>query len=302
MVILGETGSGKEIVAHAVHDASSCSKGPFVPVDCGAIPETLVEDELFGHEKGAFTSAHARQVGKVEAACGGTLFLDEISNLPLGSQAKLLRALQEKTIFRIGSTRPIRVETRLLASSNQDLLELAQAGSFRRDLYFRVSEFTIHVPPLRERREDILYLATHFLDLTNQELHKNITGFSESAIEALLAHSWPGNVRELRSCIRRGVLLAAEQITEKHLHIMCSSRGQAGSAGPVSVDDEEALLPLKEIVHRHTVKIEREVILRVLRLTGGNKAKAARLLRIDYKTMHVKVREYGIDMNKRGGL
>ncbi|MCI0527288.1 MAG: sigma-54 dependent transcriptional regulator, partial [Nitrospira sp.] len=219
VVVLGETGSGKEVVAQAIHKASSRSEAPFIPIDCGAIPETLLESELFGHEKGAFTGADSQKPGKLEAAREGTLFLDEISNMPLGSQAKLLRALQEKTIYRVGSTKPITVDVRILAASNYDLQNLAVSGSFRLDLFFRLNEFTITVPPLRERKEDILYLAKRFLDITSVELNKSIKGFSESAIEALLAHNWPGNVRQLRSTIRRAVLLADEVITEEYLDV-----------------------------------------------------------------------------------
>ena len=292
VVILGETGAGKEEVAGAIHQASLYSGGPFIPVDCGAIPDTLLEAELFGHERGAYTSADSRQLGKFELARSGTLFLDEVSNLPLGSQAKLLRALQEKTIFRIGGTRPISVDVRLLVASNQSLLDLAKSGAFRRDLYFRLSEFTIRVPPLRERREDIIYLAKRFLDITNAELRKHVKRLSDSAIALLLAYAWPGNVRELRSCIRRAVLLADEVITEQHLEINRMSGCTAGDgAGPEFPRDD---LPLKEIVRRSTRQVEREVIIKVLRRTGGNKAAAARLLRIDYKTMHSKVRQYGI--------
>lgn len=300
VIIMGETGSGKEVIARAIHQASRNGCGPFVPVDCGAIPESLLEDELFGHEKGSFTGASAQQVGKIEAARGGTLFLDEISNLPMSSQAKFLRALQEKTFCRIGSNRPLKVETRLLAASNQDLRQLTECGRFRLDLYFRLSEFIIHIPPLRERRDDILYLARHFADLTTRELQKPVTGFSDPAIEALLTYSWPGNVRELRSCVRRAVLMADGQIAEKHL---CFSlqRGK-GKAAPETEQEQEAELPLKEIVRRHIVKVERQVIRRVLRRTGGNKAKAARLLHIDYKTMHTKVREYGIDLQEERDL
>ncbi|MBI3280457.1 MAG: sigma-54-dependent Fis family transcriptional regulator [Acidobacteria bacterium] len=297
VVILGETGSGKEAVARAIHQASGRSNGAFVPVDCGAIPETLLEDELFGHERGAFTSANARHAGKFEAARGGTLFLDEISNMPLGSQAKLLRALQEKTIFRIGGTQPISVDVRVLAASNQDLQGLAELNAFRRDLYFRLNEFAIPVPPLRHRREDILYLAKRFLDVTNVELHKQVKGFSESAVATLLGYPWPGNVRQLRSTIRRATLLADELIVEKHLDITPTlgpalepARVPCFPPARASAGD----LPLKEIVRRSVVRVEREAIARVLRRTGGNKAKAARLLQIDYKTIHCKVRTYGI--------
>ena len=206
-------------MAGAIHKLSSRSRGPFIAVDCGAIPETLIEGELFGHEKGAFTGADKQKIGKFELAGGGTFFLDEVSNMPLASQAKLLRVLQDKTIQRIGSARPIDVDVRVLAASNRDLHELTEAevGSFRRDVYFRLNEFTIQVPPLRERREDILYLAKRFVDLTNVELKKEVRSFTQPAVDLLLGYHWPGNVRQLRSMIRRAVLLAEDTITEQHL-------------------------------------------------------------------------------------
>ena len=217
VVIVGETGSGKEVVARAIHQASGASRRPFVPVDCGAVPEMLLESELFGHERGAFTGADQQTVGKIEAAHTGTLFLDEISNMPLASQAKLLRVLQERTLYRLGSTKPIHVDVRMLTASSHDLEELCESGSFRPDLYFRLNEYTISIPPLRERREDIPYLAKRFVDIANIELSKSIKGFSPSAIEAMLAYDWPGNVRQLRSVVRRAVLMAEDIITEEHL-------------------------------------------------------------------------------------
>ena len=293
VMILGETGSGKELVARATHHCSRRAEASFVPVDCGAIPETLLESELFGHEKGAFTGAVIQKQGKFETAQGGTLFLDEISNMPLGSQAKLLRVLQEKKVYHVGGTKPVNVDVRLLVASNQDLHGLTLSGSFRRDLFFRLNEFTITVAPLRERKEDISYLARRFLDTTNMELGKNVKGFSEPAMEALIAYDWPGNVRQLRSVIRRAVLLADETITEKHLEMQ-----KAPEAG-LSIGTKVQGFPwnglsLKEIVRRSTVAVEREVLLQALRSTGGNKAKAARLLKIDYKTIHTKVKKYGL--------
>ncbi len=296
VIILGETGSGKELVAQAIHQSSRRAKGPFVPVDCGAIPETLLESELFGHEKGAFTSAEARKVGKFELARGGTLLLDEISNMPLGSQSKLLRTLQEKVIYRVGGTSPLKIDIRLLVASNQDLEATVAAGSFRRDLFYRLNEFTLRIPPLRQRKEDIAYLAKRFLDTTNQELHKRVRGFAESALEALLAYSWPGNVRQLRSTIRRAVLLAENTITEKHLKLDETPRAPRPFAGALEKPAWKSL-SLREIVQRSTIAVEREVICQALRETGGNKAKAARLLQIDYKTMHSKVKQYAITIN-----
>lgn len=293
IVILGETGSGKELVARAIHDTSPRSGDPFVPVDCGAIPDTLLESELFGHERGAFTGAEFKKPGKFEVAKGGTLFLDEILNMPLGSQAKLLRALQEKKVYRVGSTSPINVDVRVLVASNRDLEDAVTSGSFRRDLFFRLNEFTIKIPPLRKRNEDIPYLAKRFLDLTNRELNKNVKGFSESALERLIAYDWPGNVRQLRSSIRRAVLLADEMITERHLDLKT-----VALPGLVFAPKVQGMLwkdlSLKQIVQRNTIAVEREVLGQVLKYTGGNKAKAARILQIDYKTIHKKVKHLGI--------
>ncbi len=296
VVIRGETGSGKEVVARAIHDGSSRAKGPFVPVDCGAIPETLMESELFGHEKGAFTGAHQKKSGKIALADNGTLFLDEVSNLPLGSQAKLLRVLQDKKIHSLGSTKSLKVNTRFLTATNEDLHSLSTTGAFRSDLFFRLNEFRIKVPPLRERKEDILYLAKRFLDITNAELNKNVKGFSESAIESLLSFSWPGNVREFRSTVRRAVLLADEVITENHLDV--KGRPFEGDQVPASdilgIPSEN--LSLKKIIRRNTTALERKVLTQTLKQTGGNKAKAARLLKIDYKTIHTKVKQLGINI------
>lgn len=299
VIILGETGTGKEIVACAIHQVSSRPKGPFIPVDCGAIPETLLESELFGHEKGAFTGATSQMRGKFEAAIGGTLFLDEISNMPLGSQAKLLRVIQEKKVYRVGSSKPVPIDVRLVVASNQDLQALATSGSFRSDLFFRLNEFTIRVPPVRERKGDILYLAQQILDSTNAELGKGVTGFARSAIEAMLAYSWPGNVRELRSSVRRAVLLADAVITEEHLgikqtHYRVPTNDTSAVAAPACQRTLWDNLSLKEIVHRNTIALERDVLIHVLQKTGGNKARAARLLHVDYKTIHLKVKEYGI--------
>jgi two-component system nitrogen regulation response regulator GlnG len=300
VLIVGETGSGKEVVARAIHQASGRARQAFIPVDCGAIPEMLFESELFGHERGAFTGADRQTIGKIEAAHGGTLFLDEISNMPLGSQAKLLRVLQEKTLYRVGGAKPIHVDVRMLAASGQDLEGLCDGGSFRPDLYFRLNEYTILVPPLRGRREDISYLAKRFLDIANIELSKSIKGFSPPAVEMMLAYDWPGNVRQLRSAVRRAVLMAEEVVTEEHL-------GLKSKACDILAEDDLVVhasarvrlsgdLALREIVRTSTVHVERVAITHALRKTGGNKSKAARLLQVDYKTLHSKVKEYGIQI------
>ena len=300
VLIVGETGSGKEVVARAIHQASGRARHPFIPVDCGAIPEMLFESELFGHERGAFTGADRQTVGKIEAAHGGTLFLDEISNMPLGSQAKLLRVLQEKTLYRLGGARPVQVDVRMLTASGHDLEGLCDGGSFRPDLYFRLNEYTIFVPPLRGRREDISYLAKRFLDIANIELSKSIKGFSPPAVELMLAYGWPGNVRQLRSAVRRAVLMAEDVVTEEHLGLRpkaCEPLPKdelvvhASVGGSASGD-----LALRDLVRNHTVHVERVAIVHALRRTGGNKSKAARLLQVDYKTLHSKVKEYGIQI------
>ena len=292
VLIIGETGSGKELVARAIHQMSPSAQGPFVAVDCGAIPEALFESELFGHEKGAFTGADRSKPGKLELAIGGTLFLDEVSNMPLGSQAKLLRALQERSIHRVGGTKSIHVPTRVLAAANDDLDAAMAKGQFRKDLFFRLDEFAIWVAPLRERKEDIIFLAKRFLDQTNHELGKSIQGISEIAVQRLLADDWPGNVRQLRSIIRRAVLLAETMIDIEHLGL--SDNGSISTTYVEAPPVPEKGIALKELLRRATMPIERAALLHTLKKTGWNKAEAARLLQIDYKTMHNKLKEYGL--------
>jgi DNA-binding NtrC family response regulator len=305
VLIVGETGSGKEVVARAIHQASGRARRPFGPVDCGAIPEALFESELFGHERGAFTGADRQTVGKIEATHTGTLFLDEIPNMPLAAQAKLLRVLQEKTLYRLGGAKPIHVDVRMLTASGHDLEALCAGGSFRPDLYYRLNEYTISIPPLRERREDLLYLAKRFMDIANIELYKSITGFSPPAIEAMLAYRWPGNVRQLRSVVRRAVLMAEDVIAEEHLGLRLKVRELSAEdipAEPVCSSSSgrrgEGDLSLRETVRSNTVHVERIAIAQALRRTGGNKAQAARLLQVDYKTLHSKVKEYGLQIER----
>ena len=299
VLLLGETGTGKDLVARAIHQASVTPCGPFVGVDCGAIPETLFESELFGHEKGAFTGADRSRPGKFEAAAGGTLFLDEIGNMPLGSQAKLLRALQERSVCRVGTTTPVKMECRVLVAANENLEIAVARRTFRKDLFFRLSEFVIHIPPLREHRQDILFLAKRFLDLTNQELGKSVQGLSERAAERLLEFDWPGNVRQLRSTIRRAVLLADGAIDEEHLDLPAQERlFSFAGAEPLSLC--EGAVSLKQQVHRATSTVERTAILLALRQARGNKAHAARLLQIDYKTIHSKLKVYRLLVTSNG--
>jgi DNA-binding NtrC family response regulator len=299
VVIQGETGSGKELVARAIHDASQRSGGPFIAIDCGAIPNTLLESELFGHEKGAFTGALSQKPGKFEMAKGGTLLLDEISNLSLDSQAALLRVLQEKKAFRVGGTRPFTVDIRLLAATNQELETAVESGAFRQDLFYRLNEFSIRIPPLRQRPDDIPYLAKRFFEIANSELEKNLKGFSKSAIDILLACKWPGNVRQLRSTVRRAVLLANDIITDKHLDIYRATVSER-SPSPKIMKIIQGDFSYKGILKQEITAVEREIISQALDHTGGNKAKAARLLRIDYKTIHAKVRHLGIPTKGKG--
>jgi two-component system nitrogen regulation response regulator GlnG len=293
VVIFGETGVGKELVARAIHHNSPRSGTPFVAIDCGAIPETLLENELFGHEKGAFTGASEKKVGKFEAAHGGTLLLDEVVNMSLESQAKLLRVLQDKKVCRVGSNSSLDVDVRLVVSSNRRMEDAVADGDFRQDLLYRLNDFAITIPPLRERREDIPYLANRFLEATNIELGKQVEGFSQNALESLMTYSWPGNVRQLRSVIRRAVLLSDGTIDKHHLNLKnecCSGPAEDSCA----MLENDRRLSLKEIVQRNTLALERTVLTQTLNQTGGNKAQAARLLQIDYKTMHTKIKKLGI--------
>jgi DNA-binding NtrC family response regulator len=296
VVIQGETGTGKELVAGALHQASLRATAPLIPVDCGAIPETLFESELFGYEKGAFTGAVGEKPGKFELAQGGTLFLDEIRNMPLGSQIKILRAIQEKNFFRIGGRKPVTVDVRLLVATNQELNAAVRSGTFSRDLFYRLSEFTIVIPPLRERKQDIEHLANRFLDATNSELNKQVLGFTEPALQLLLNNNWPGNVRQLRSAVRSAVLRAGDHIKPEHL-ILEDSPAAEQTSPPEIADSALDGTSLKELVRRKTIEVERQALTEALKKTGGNKAKAARLLQIDYTTMHAKLKQYGIKVD-----
>jgi len=291
VLVEGETGTGKELVARAIHQLSARREKPFVAVDCGAIPDTLIESELFGYEKGAFTGAHQRKEGQFQLAGGGTLFLDEIVNLPLPTQAKLLRALQERQVQPLGSKRPVQVLARIIAASNVPLEREARAGRFRQDVYYRLNEFAITLPPLRER-DNILHLANEFLPEAGMELGRPCRKISEAAAQVLLRYHWPGNVRELRNVIRRAILLASDVIEPAHLSVIPVD-------SPATAALREAPAPgdcsLKEIADAAAAQAEQDAIRRVLQLTSGNKSEAARLLRTDYKTLYLKIKQYRID-------
>ncbi len=289
VILQGESGTGKEVIAQMIHQNSLRKDKPFVAIDCGAIPETLVESELFGHEKGAFTGADARIEGRFEQANGGTLFLDEINNLSDTIQMKFLRVIQEKRLQRLGSKKDIKIDIRIITATNINLFEAVRAGKFRNDLFHRLNEFDINLPPLRERKEDIPVLAEYFLDETTRELDKKIKGLSADTRKILLNYHWPGNVRELKNAIRRAVLLAdSDYIGPVHL-----SLSNAGL--PNGLDFKEDLQrgdSLKGITKKATKKIEEEIIKQVLAKAGGNKTRAAKILKIDRMTLYSKIKEF----------
>jgi DNA-binding NtrC family response regulator len=291
VLLEGETGTGKELAARAIHAESPRGTRQFIAVDCGAIAETLVESELFGHEKGAFTGADRRKEGHFQIADGGTLFLDEVGNLPPAAQAKLLRVLQEREIWPLGAQAPTPVDVRIVAACNVPLGPEVRAGRFRPDLFYRLNEFAIQLPPLRARRTDILPLARHFLTEAAMELKRPVHRVSPAAEDLLLGHAWPGNVRELRNVVRRAVLLAVNVVEPEHLEL-------GGAATRAAIPDDTggppAVKTLRDARERAIAEAERQTIRRALDAAHGNKAEAARLLQVDYKTLHTKVKQYGI--------
>jgi two-component system nitrogen regulation response regulator GlnG len=295
VVVQGETGTGKELVSRMLHAQSDRAEARFVPIDCGAIPESLMESELFGHVKGAFTGAACRQAGYFELAHGGTLFLDEITNLSPQAQKKLLRVLQEQEIFPLGGHTSVRTDVRLLVATNVVLAEEVRAGRFRADLFHRLNEFTISLTPLRQRREDILFLAERFQREANQDLGKQSQSFSDEACAYLLEYDWPGNVRELRNTVRRAVLLSSRTIERKHL---C----QALSSCPMAMPIPYGVLlhklqqgnSLHDVVDEVVAHLEKTLIQCALAETGGNKSQAAARLHIGYKALYRKLHTYGL--------
>jgi DNA-binding NtrC family response regulator len=297
VLIEGESGTGKELVANAIHDSSQAKKGPFVAVDCGAIPETLIESELFGYMKGAFTGAYGDKPGQFELADGGTLFLDEVGNLSYTVQQKLLRVLQERAVQRLGGKAPVGIDIRIVAATNQSLEKDVEAGRFRSDLYFRLNEFTIRMPPLRDRRDDIPYLAKRFMTEVEEELGKGCEGFSEEALISLTSYHWPGNVRELRNVIRQAVLLSETDGLVLPCHLTFSSHlaFEARKGDGASTLLYEGEKSLKEIVAGLKDVFEKEANEEVMVQAGGNKSDAARRLKIDYTTLLRKIRLHQIE-------
>ena len=286
VLIRGESGTGKELVAHAIHYNSHRAEKPFVKVNCGALPESIVESELFGHEKGAFTGAVAMRKGRFEMANSGSIFMDEVGDLSPTTQIKLLRVIQEKEFERVGGMATIKTNVRVITATNRPLEQLIREGKFREDLYYRLNVFPIHVPPLRERKTDIPLLADAFVERYNRLNHKAIRRVSTPAIDMLMSYHWPGNVRELENCIERAVLLSSDSVIHGH-HL------------PPTLQTAEA----SGTTHRGTLEgtleaVERDLILDALKASRGNRAKAARALGISERIMGLRVKTLGIDAKR----
>ncbi|MBN1757171.1 MAG: sigma 54-interacting transcriptional regulator [Chitinispirillaceae bacterium] len=285
VLVTGETGTGKELLARFVHDNSSRAEGPYKAINCGAIPENLIESELFGHEKGAFTGAVNRKTGLFEAADGGTVFLDEIGELPLHLQVKLLRVLQESEVVRVGGTDTIRVDVRIVAATNRDLESEVSKGTFRQDLYFRLNVLTLHLPPLRQRGDDVLLLAEFFINKYCQQFGLNQKSLSAAARNMMIAHSWPGNIRELENVMQKAILMSeTDRLTPENIALR---KGTAGSDMARGATD----LTLREV----RASAEKEAIVAILTRTHGNVSLAGKILDIDRKWLIKKMEEFGID-------
>ena len=285
VLVLGESGTGKEMIAQAIHQRGARRSGPFIAINCSAIPETLLESELFGHEKGSFTGAHLQRKGRIETASGGTLFLDEIGEIPLLLQVKLLRFLQEQRVERVGGRQEIQVDTRVVAATNVELKKAITEGKFREDLYYRLAVVVVHLPPLREREGDVRLLAQEFLRRNAAANGKDGLGFSQDAIKALLAHAWPGNVRELENRVKRAVIMAeGKRLSAEDLEL------ESPSASPLSLNLKEA-----------RESAERDVIQRALRKHGGKISAAAGELGISRPTLYELMDKLGLARNDRDG-
>ncbi|HTK86811.1 MAG TPA: PEP-CTERM-box response regulator transcription factor, partial [Nitrospiraceae bacterium] len=282
VLIVGESGTGKELVARAVHHESPRRSGPFIAINCGAIPDNLLESELFGHEKGAFTGAHLQRKGRIELAQGGTLFLDEIGELPLSLQVKMLRFLQEQQIERVGGRESIAVDTRIVAATNMNLMEALELGTFRKDLFYRLSVVPLQVPPLRDREEDSVFLAQAFVLRYRDQLNARVVGLSEEARAAIRAYSWPGNVRELENRIKRAVVMA-----------------HGTTLQPVDLELSAAPAPPAYLTLREArSQFEKNLIRQALARTNGNVTRAAEELGISRQALHESMHKYGLDKSK----
>ena len=287
VLITGETGTGKGLTASEIHRRSSRKKGPFLKINCGAIPENLIEMELFGHEKGAFTGAIGKKIGKFELANHGTIFLDEIGELPLASQVKLLRVLEDKKVERVGGTQTISVDVRVLTATNRNLENEIEAGNFRADLYYRLNVFPIHVPPLRERGADIILLADYFVNQLSDQLKREINRIDSSALDLLLSYHWPGNVRELQNCIERAILMAKDNVIYGYLLPASLQRNSANIA-------KREKDTFKMLVQSY----ETSLIIDALKEAKGNQTQAAMILGTTKRVIQYKIQQYGIDYRK----
>jgi len=305
VLITGESGTGKELVAKALHEQSGRKNEPFIKINCAAIPKTLMESELFGYEKGAFTGATNSKPGRFELADGGTLFLDEIGEIPVEMQVKLLRAIQESEFERVGGLKTIKVNVRLITATNRDLEAETARGNFREDLFYRLNVVPLQIPPLRKRTGDIPLLVAHIIKKFNERLKKNITGIADDALAALEQHAWPGNIRELENVLERTILFCkGERIERADLQLgTTTAEHVVVPSAPVPIPDElldedsgggEISGSLKDIVRAETSRVERELIVKALEETTGNVTQAARLLKISRKSLQMKMKEFGL--------
>jgi len=313
VLITGESGTGKELVAKALHEHGSRKNNPFIKINCAAIPKTLMESELFGYEKGAFTGATSSKPGRFELADGGTLFLDEIGEIPVEMQVKLLRAIQESEFERVGGIKTIKVDVRLVTATNRDLEQETQRGNFREDLYYRLNVVPLQIPPLRKRTGDIPLLVAHIIKKFNERLKKSISGIADDALAALEAHTWPGNIRELENVLERTILFSKGDRIERsdlqlagandpHVHAPANPATTSGAIPILDDEDDDGGADhpgspqgsLKDIVRAETSRVERELIVKALEETGGNVTQAARLLQISRKSLQMKMKEFGL--------
>jgi len=291
VLITGESGTGKELIAAALHYNSSRKKRPFIKINCAAIPRELMESELFGHERGAFTGAIGAKPGRFELADGGTLFLDEIAEVPVDMQVKMLRAIQEAEFERVGGIHTIAVDVRLVVATNRDLQKEVEEGNFRDDLYYRLNVVPLHLPPLRERREDIPLLVKHFIDKFNLKLDRSIEKISQDALNRVANHRWPGNIRELENVIERSILFAEGPVI-RQADLPEELMDHSHAAPSVASMDEDH--SMKDIVKHATAELERDLIVKALAETKGNVTQAARLLKISRKSLQNKMKEFGL--------
>ncbi len=286
ILIQGESGTGKELIAKAIHYESSRADKPFMAINCAAVPETLLESELMGHEKGAFTDAKAQKKGLFEMADGGTIFLDEIGDMEMGMQAKLLRVLEERSFRRVGGTKDVQVDVRIVSATNKDLLKAMDEGTFRTDLYYRIQVIPIFLPPLRERREDIIVLAQHFISHFNREFGKNVKSISKMAEKFLTEYSWPGNIRELKNIIERAIILENEEtLLLEHLPQEIVAKTGGAASGPISLSIPPEGIDIEDV--------ERELIRQALEVSEGNQSKAAKKLNLGIDAFRYRMKKFG---------